>query len=642
MTDDHLTFLGAARTVTGSRYLVESNGTRIMVDAGLFQGLKELRLRNWQDLPVPAVEHRGDRADPRAPRSLRLPAAAGGAGVPRPDLLHAGHAGPLQDRPAGRRPDPGRRRGIRQPPASSRSTSRRCRSTAKSTRFARCRSCSRSATTAPMPVAKRHRGGVRQRRPPARIVVRADEDRRPHHRLRRRPRALRPAGPAGSDAWRTEADYLLVESTYGDRVHEQDDNGDAARGRSSTTTAHRGGKLIIPAFAIGRVEELLYWVKRLEAEKRIPVLPVFVDSPMAAAALARYTERVHELDPEMQPGGARRQGAARRRCAASAATSGAGRRCRSARCACSAPSASASSARADESKQLTASKMPSIVISASGMAEGGRVLHHLQGGAAQRAEHGAVRRLPGGRHARAPAGRRREERQDPRRVDPGRRARSSSIDSMSAHADSNEIMRWLGGFSRPPAQTFIVHGEPVAQDTLGRAHAEGAGLGCLGRRSTRRRSSSKRSHMKNRRRPFPPLPTSTRAAICSSASTRPPSCSCTPTASPRCRCARRCSSTTSTRPPSPGATSITTSATRTTSRCATCSRRSSPTPTASTPDTLAEIQRYTKLFWINTGPYNNLTARKFVLKCSPEAFLPRPRAGGTQRRAHPGRPRIAC
>ena len=74
----------------------------------------------------------------------------------------------------------------------------------------------------------------------------------------------------------------------------------------------------------------------------------------------------------------------------------------------------------------------------------------------------------------------------------------------------------------------------------------------------------------------------------------------------------------------PAVTSITTSATRTTSRCATSSRRSSLTRTASTPPTLAEIQRYTKLFWINTGPYNNLTARKFVLKCTPEAFVPRP------------------
>src|SRR5262245_5955243 len=105
------------------------------------------------------------------------------------------------------------------------------------------------------------------------------------------------------------ADYLLVESTYGDRVHEADDNGD--RLASIVTSAvKKGGKLIIPAFAIGRVEELLYWLKRLEEERRIPVLPVFLDSPMASAALARYTARAHELDPELTP--AHRDGPAMR------------------------------------------------------------------------------------------------------------------------------------------------------------------------------------------------------------------------------------------------------------------------------------------------------------------------------------------
>ena len=97
-----------------------------------------------------------------------------------------------------------------------------------------------------------------------------------------------------------EADYLLVESTYGNRVHEKDDDGEQLA-QAIKATAERGGKVIIPAFAVGRVEELLYWIKRLEEEKRIPVLPVFVDSPMATEALSRYTERVRELDPELQP-----------------------------------------------------------------------------------------------------------------------------------------------------------------------------------------------------------------------------------------------------------------------------------------------------------------------------------------------------
>ena len=109
-------------------------------------------------------------------------------------------------------------------------------------------------------------------------------------------------------------------------------------------------------------------------------------------------------------------------------------------------------------------------------------------------------------------------------------------------------------------------------------------------------------------------------SICSSASARPPWCRSTRTASAICRCARRCWSGISARRRSPAATSTTTSATRTTSRCATSSKRSSRTPPASIEPTLDEIARYTKLFWINTGPYNNLTARKFVLACTPAAF----------------------
>ena len=96
------------------------------------------------------------------------------------------------------------------------------------------------------------------------------------------------------------ADVVLVESTYGDRDHVADDNGEALA-EVIRDTAGRGGKLIIPAFAIGRVEELLYWMRRLERERRIPVLPVYVDSPMAIEALRFYSARVGELDPDMRP-----------------------------------------------------------------------------------------------------------------------------------------------------------------------------------------------------------------------------------------------------------------------------------------------------------------------------------------------------
>ena len=146
--------------------------------------------------------------------------------------------------------------------------------------------------------------------------------------------------------------------------------------------------------------------------------------------------------------------------------------------------------------------------------------------------------------------------------------------------------------------------------------AVGIDSGVRQERATRRRQ--------RRRAPAVGTQPSRNASICSSGWTMRRSCRCTPTASRSCRSnEKHARSGTCTRRRSPAATSITTSATPTTSRCATSSRRSSRTPTGIDPATLAEIQRYTKLFWLNTGPYNNLTARKFVLKCTPEALCRR-------------------
>ncbi len=261
-----------------------------------------------------------------------------------------------------------------------------------------------------------------------------------------------------------EADYLLVESTYGNRVHEKDDNGDRLA-QAIKTTVDRGGKVIIPSFAVGRVEELLYWIKRLEDERRIPVVPVFVDSPMAAEALRRYTERVQELDPELHPeesdekaphGHAnhadsrdrRREHARRERQLCVFCTE----RLRVV-------------ASTQESKELTASKLPAIVISSSGMATGGRVLHHLKAGLPD--PRNTV--LLVGFQAAGTRGRRLIEGEKEIKIHGQMipvHAHVEKINSMSAHADSEEIMRWLGGFTRPPRTTFLVHGEPVAMEAL--------------------------------------------------------------------------------------------------------------------------------------------------------------------------------
>ena len=456
-----LTFLGAARTVTGSKYLVETGGTRIMVDGGLFQGLKELRLRNWADFPVP----------PSSIEAIVLTHAHLDHCGYLPRLVAQGFKGRIfctqgtQDLCAIVLPDSGRIQEEDAEYANRRQFTKHAPALPLYREVDALRAVSQLQPVGydrTMLVANGievefanagHLLGssyVRMKIDGRTIVFGGD--------LGRFGRPVLP-DPTMADA----ADFLLVESTYGDRVHEQDDNGVRLE-QIIKATASRGGKLIIPAFAIGRVEELLYWVKRLEDEKRIPVLPVFVDSPMAAAALARYTERLHELDPDMQP--EQRDDKAPHDAAAPHPAEVRRRIAREEREVCAFCTERFRVIKsAEESKQLTASKKPAIVISASGMAEGGRVLHHLKAA------------LPNAQNTVLFAGHQGAGTRGRRLVDGEKTvkihgewvpvaAAIERIDSMSAHADANEIMRWLGGFKTAPARTFIVHGEPAPQDAL--------------------------------------------------------------------------------------------------------------------------------------------------------------------------------
>jgi metallo-beta-lactamase family protein len=457
-----VTFLGAARTVTGSKYLVESNGTRVMVDAGLFQGLKELRERNWLDLPVP----------PDSIEAIVLTHAHLDHCGYLPRLVSKGFRGRVfctqgtQDLCKIVLPDAGR---LQEEDAA----------------FANRHNFSKHKPALPLYTEVDAFRAVSQLQPcgydrtmPVAPGIEVDFINAGHLlgssyvRMRIDGRIVLFGGDLGrfgrpvlpDPTLVSDAAYLLVESTYGNRVHEQDDNGTRLAAIVSET-AHKGGKLIIPAFAIGRVEELIYWLKRLETENRIPVLPVFVDSPMASAALARYTERVAELDPEMRP--EERDDKAPHDKAAPHPRDVRRRQAMQEREVCIfCTERFRVIGTADESKQLTASKTPSIVISASGMAEGGRVLHHLK--AALPDARNTV--LFAGYQAVGTRGRRLVDGEKSIKIHGGWvpvAARVEHIDSMSAHADSNEIMQWLGGFAQPPKRTFIVHGEPVAQDALG-------------------------------------------------------------------------------------------------------------------------------------------------------------------------------
>jgi metallo-beta-lactamase family protein len=253
-------------------------------------------------------------------------------------------------------------------------------------------------------------------------------------------RYARPVLPDPEDA--VQADVVLVESTYGDRDHPTDDQGNELAVVIRETAA-RGGKVVIPAFAIGRVEELLYWIRRLERERRIPVLPVYVDSPMASEALRFYTQRVHELDPEMQPSS--KPGAHDVSTFATARFQ--------------------VIASPQQSKELTASRKPGIVISSSGMATGGRVLHHLA--AALPDPRNTV--LLVGFQAEGTRGRQLLEGAPEVRIHGMPvpvRARVAKLNQMSGHADRGEIVRWLRTLPAPPKRLFLVHGEPAPMDAL--------------------------------------------------------------------------------------------------------------------------------------------------------------------------------
>jgi metallo-beta-lactamase family protein len=236
-----------------------------------------------------------------------------------------------------------------------------------------------------------------------------------------------------------EADYLLVESTYGNRLHEDSDP-KARLAEIINTTAERGGKIIIPAFAVGRTQLLVYYLRELEDEGRIPVLPVFVDSPMAVSTTKLYSKHTEDHDLDMQRlTDDNRNPLATRNFSLVTGRSG--------------------------SKSLYEMKDPAIIISASGMATGGRVLHHL----AQNLPDPASAVVLVGYQAAGTRGRRLQDGEEEIKIHGQMvevNARIEAIGSLSAHADSGELMRWLKGFKRPPRTTFIIHGEPDSAAAL--------------------------------------------------------------------------------------------------------------------------------------------------------------------------------
>ena len=234
------------------------------------------------------------------------------------------------------------------------------------------------------------------------------------------------------------ADILLLESTYGDRPHPS--GADADLIRIVRDAAALGGLILVPAFAVDRTQELLWMLRRLEQAGSVPTLPVYIDSPMAIEVTDVYRRHPEDRDAEM----------------ARALASG-GRPLT--------PGSLHIARTEQESRAINAVRGPAIIISSSGMATGGRILHHL------------VQRLPDPRatvllvgfQAAGTRGRALEDGARELKIF-GQvvavRARVERIDALSAHADAGEILRWLGGFERPPRVTYLVHGEPQAAAAL--------------------------------------------------------------------------------------------------------------------------------------------------------------------------------
>jgi metallo-beta-lactamase family protein len=439
-----LTFLGAAGTVTGSKYLVEAAGKRLLVDCGLFQGSQELQDRNYKPLSI----------DPKTIDYLVLTHAHLDHTGWLPVLVKSGYRGPIFANPATME-------------LATLLLKDSAHLQEEDALHARIHQDSRHADPQPLYTAEdvdptlqlfksMPRSGAFDLSPEFRVasfdaghilgssslelsiseggkktvvVFSGDVGRY------NQPILNDPTTPSSN------ADVLICESTYGDREHPDGDPAELLAGIVNRVSK-RGGSIVIPAFAIGRTQTFMYYLRQLEDQQRIPRMPVYVDSPMALSATDLYLKHKedHDLDYSREEG-----------------SDGKGdpldvhefHLTRS----------------VEDSKAINNVKKPCIIISASGMISGGRVLHHL------------VQRLPDSRNAVILAGFQAQGTRG-RALQEGAKslkiygqdvpvgAEIVEMGQFSAHAGKSELLRWLTGLPSPPKQTYLTHGEPVAAQAL--------------------------------------------------------------------------------------------------------------------------------------------------------------------------------
>lgn len=427
-------FLGATGTVTGSKYLVTSGRTRILVDCGLFQGYKQLRLRNWSQLPVAAssidavvlthahLDHsgyipllvkngfRGKIHCSEATYDLCRILLPDSGHLLEEEAGHANRHGYSKHRPA--------------LPLYTQADAEESLEYFSPVKFGR-----RFAVGGVLHAELARSGHILG----ASTVMLDDENTTVAFSgdLGRMNDPIM-APPAQID----RADYLVLESTYGNRRHDPSDPM-LLLGKTIQETISRGGIVIVPSFAVGRAQTLLHYMARLKAAGAISsVLPVYLNSPMAADVTSLYREyrKDHRLNDE--------------ECKAM---------CHAAKFVNS----------VEESKALNLKHMPMVIIAASGMATGGRVLHHLKAFASDPRNTilFAGFQAGGTRGAAMIAG---AESIKIHGEHVPLRAQVVQIENLSAHADADELLDWISKFREAPRNTFITHGEPEAADALRR------------------------------------------------------------------------------------------------------------------------------------------------------------------------------
>ena len=426
-----LSFLGAAGTVTGSKTLVTFEGQQLLVDCGLFQGYKNLRTMNWDDFPF----------DVRQLDAVVLTHAHLDHSGALPLLVKRGYRGPVFATPSTidvcgvLLPDSGRLQ-------------------EEDAEYVNRRQRSRHTPALPLYTEEDADWALRQLRPLPFDQLSSDIA---GMRLR-----LRPAGhilgassvelTAGAttvlfsgDLGRPDdlimrapapierADYIVAESTYGDRLHDASD-AEQLLGQVIQRTAARGGIVVIPAFAVGRAQSLLYAIYRLRQRSEIPDVPVYLNSPMAIDMTDIYHRHraEHRLSAQECNGMARVATMVR---------------------------------STEESRALVGRRQPAVIVSASGMATGGRVLHHLKALAPDPRNTIVFAGFQAGgtRGGRIVAGERSIRIHG---EDVAVNAEVVSLPGMSAHADAQQIVQWLKTAPKPPRGVFLNHGEPAAADAL--------------------------------------------------------------------------------------------------------------------------------------------------------------------------------